>query len=73
MNRLSVLLFLSSLLLSGCQDKEEEHVDWDRISQLFDEEESVEWEAPANGPYLLGQMSPEEMQEIEVYEQAPIR
>lgn len=61
MNKISVFLFALGLVASGCQEKEEEQVDLDRIVQLIEDQDPAEWNAPSEGALISGHTSPEEL------------
>jgi hypothetical protein len=64
MSKYYIAIFCIGMIGSGCQEKEEAPVDWDRIVHLA-EEESAEWAAPSEGSMLSGYTSPEELQSSE--------
>jgi|GEM_PF-2768337 len=59
MNKMSVMLFAIGLVATGCQEKEEEGVDFDRIVQLIEQEESADWKMPEEADLISGHLSPE--------------
>lgn len=65
MNKVNVFLFAVGLVATGCQEKEEEQVDLDRIVQLIDDQDPAEWNAPSDGAFISGYTSPEELPGVE--------
>lgn len=73
MNKMNVFLFAIGLVATGCQEKEEEQVDLDRIVQLIDDQDPAEWNAPSDGSLISGYTSPEELPSAEADEGESLR
>jgi hypothetical protein len=54
------LLSAVCLLGTGCSERDDEEVDIDRIVQLLNEEEPMQWQAPSDVEMISGSFSPEE-------------
>ncbi|MCX6987638.1 MAG: hypothetical protein NT065_05740 [Chlamydiae bacterium] len=64
MNKCCLSFMYIGVLLTGCQEKEQEPVDWDRIVHV-DDEQQAEWVAPDEGSILSADADLEESQNIE--------
>ena len=60
MMKIYAMWIFLGLVTFGCEEKEEESVNWDRIVQLFDEDETPEWKTPKNDSFISDYTSPEE-------------
>lgn len=60
MKRIGPLLVIIGFLSLGCSERDDEEVDIDRIVQLLNEEEPIEWQAPSDVEMISGSFSPEE-------------
>ena len=64
MNKCCLSLMCLAILLTGCKEKEQEPVDWDRIVHV-DDQQQAEWVAPDEGSILSADINTEESQNIE--------
>ena len=73
MNKMSVLLFAMGLAATGCQEKEEEGVDLDRIVHLIEEQEPAEWKVPEEADLISGEGSSENFEGLEPHDEEALR
>lgn len=60
MKKFVSLLVVAASITMGCSERDDEEVDIDRIVQLLNEEEPVEWHSPKEVEMISGSFSPEE-------------